>query len=77
MAIWVHWVQEIELQVNKVVNPKVSLSEGDITKINVDVTVNGAKGTLVDGGGTNENSHKAEWPVLLDKYQKLNSFKND
>ena len=77
MAIWVHWVQEIELQVKKVVNPKVSLSEGDITKINVDVTVNGAKGTLVDGGGTNENSHEAEWPVLLDKYQKLNSFKND
>ena len=59
-------------EVNNDVNVKVSLCQGDITKLNVDVVVNSVNKTLTVGGGIDQAVHEATGPVLVDEFQKLN-----
>ena len=44
-------LQKLEFQVNNDINVKVSLCQGDITKLNVDVTVNSVNKKPTVGGG--------------------------
>ena len=56
-------------------NSKVSLCQGDITKINVDAIVNATSETLIHGGGIDGAIHEAAGPGLLHECQKLNACK--
>ena len=53
-------------------NSKVSLCQGDITKLNVDVILNLVTKTLIGGGRVNGVIHEDAGPGLIDEYQKLN-----
>ena len=48
------------------------LCQGNITKLNVDVTEISANRALVGGGGIDRAIHEAAGPGLLDECQKLN-----
>ena len=61
-------LQKLEFEVNNDINSKVSLSQGDITELNVDV--NSVNKTLIGGEGA---IHKAAGPGLLDECQKLSN----
>ena len=63
---------KFEFEVNKDINSKVSLCQGDITELNVDVTVNSVNKTLIGGGGIGGAIHEASGPGLWDECQKLN-----
>ena len=65
-------LQKLEFEVNIDVNVKVSLSQGDITKLNVDAIVNSVNKTLTVGGGIGGAIHEVAGPVLVDECQKLN-----
>ena len=52
----------MEFEVNNYTNSKVSLCQGDITKLNVDAIVNSASKTLFGGGGIDGAIHKATFP---------------
>ena len=54
--------------------PKVSLCQGDMTKLNVDAIVNSVNKALIGGGGIGGAIHEAVGPGLLDECQKLNSY---
>ena len=60
-------------KVNNDINSKVSLCQGAITKLNVDVIVNSVKKTLIDGEGIDGAIFEAAEPGLADGYQKLNA----
>ena len=65
-------MQKLEFEVNRDINSKVSLCEGDITKLNVDAIVNSLNKTLIGGGGIDGAIHEAEGPELIHECQKLN-----
>ena len=50
----------------------MSLCQGDITKLNVDVIVNSVNKTLIGGRGIDGAIHEAVGPGLIDECQKLN-----
>ena len=52
-------LQKLEFQVNNDINSKVSLCQGDITKLNVDVIVNSVNKTLIGRGGIGGAIHEA------------------
>ena len=60
------------MRVNNDINSKVSLCQGDITKLNVDATVNPVNKALIWGGDIGGAIHEAAGPGLLDEYQILN-----
>ena len=62
----------MEFEVNNDINFKVSLCQGDTTKVNVDAIVNLVNNTLIGGGGIGEAIQEAVGPGLLDECQKLN-----
>ena len=55
-------------------NSKVSLCQGDITKLNVDAILNSVNKTLIGGGPVNGVIHEAAGPGLIDECQKLNDY---
>ena len=65
-------LQKLEFEVNNDINVKVSLWQGDITKLNVDVIVNSVNKTLTVGGGIDGAIHEAAGPGLVDERQKFN-----
>ena len=65
-------LQKLEFEVNNDMNSKVSLCQGDITKLNVDAILNSVNKTLIGGGPVNGVIHEAAGPGLIDECQKLN-----
>ena len=66
-------MQKLEFEVNNDINSKVSLCQGDITKLNVDAILNSVNKTLIGGGPVNGVIHEAAGPGLIDECQKLNN----
>ena len=65
-------LQKLEFEVNNDINSKVSLCQGDITKLNVDARVNSVNKTLIGGESINGVIHEAAGPGLVDECQQLN-----
>ena len=68
-------MQKLEFEVINDINVKVSLCQGDIIKLNVDVIVNSVNKTLTVGGGIDGAINEAAGPRLVDECQKLNVCK--
>ena len=61
--------EKVKFVVNNDITSKVSLCQGDITKINVDAIVNAANDTLISGGGIYGAIHVAAGSRLFHEGQ--------
>ena len=64
--------QKLKFEVNNDINSKVSLCQGDITKLNVDVIVNSVNKILIGEGNIDGAIYEAAGPGLIGECQKLN-----
>ena len=65
-------MQNLQFEVNDVVHSKVSLFQGDITKMNVDAIVNAASETLLVAVAIDRAIHEVAGSELSDECQELN-----
>ena len=68
-------LQKLEFEVNKDINVKIFLCQGDITKLNVDVIFNSVNKTLTARESIDRAIHENAEPGLVDECQKLNVCK--
>ena len=57
-----YWPKEMKFEVNNNINSKVSLCQGDITKINLDAVVNATSEILISEDSNNGPIHEATEP---------------
>ena len=70
-------LQKMEFEVNNDINWKVSLCQGDITKLNVDAIEISANKALIVGGVIVGVIHEAARPGWWGEFQKLNGCETD